>query len=201
MRAQQDATFATQLNDYNRQTKENENRNRDLRRRYDELMNDEEYKRQNCRFCPSCKRVVQKLEGCDAMICGQDAHGGNVQSGCGTKFNWTQAAPYTVAATKQPKQTIVDLPKPENPVVHHNGVKLVICYFRFLFKINKFRCDQCQNDVNGIRFDCVHCPALTFCEKCEQQATLNHSTENQAFEQQQHVFKLIMTPEEEALQL
>jgi hypothetical protein len=47
MRAQQDATFATQLNDYNRQTKENENRNRDLRHRYDELMNDEEYKRQN----------------------------------------------------------------------------------------------------------------------------------------------------------
>jgi hypothetical protein len=25
-------------------------------------------------------------------------------------------------------------------------------------------------------FDCVHCPALTFCEKSEQQATLHHST-------------------------
>jgi hypothetical protein len=60
------------------------------------------------------------------------------------------------------------------------------------------RCDRCQNDVNGIRFDCVHCPALTFCEKCEQEATLNHMQENQALEQQQHVFKLIMKPEEEA---
>jgi hypothetical protein len=44
----------------------------------------------------------------------------------------------------------------------------------------------------------VHCPTLTFCEKCEQQATLNHSTENQFLGQQQHVFKLIMEPQDEA---
>lgn len=50
----------------------------------------------------------------------------------------------------------------------------------------------------GIRFDCIHCPSLTFCEKCEQQSTLDHSRENQFLEQQQHVFKLIMIPEEEA---
>ena len=57
--------------------------------------------------------------------------------------------------------------------------------------------------MNGIRFDCVHCPSLTFCEKCEQQATLNHSRENQRdrLQLQQHVFKLIMTPQEEATQL
>ena len=46
-------------------------------------MNDERYKAQNCRRCPSCKRVVQRLEGCDAMFCEQDADGGHVQSGCG----------------------------------------------------------------------------------------------------------------------
>lgn len=125
MRAQQDATYAAQLADYTRQQTESENRNRDLRRRYNELMNDEQYKAQNCRLCPSCKRVVQRLEGCDSMVCGQDAHGGNVQSGCGAKFNWLQAAPYHAAAQKQPKQTIVDLPKPSSPVVHHNGVKSV----------------------------------------------------------------------------
>ncbi|CAF0918516.1 unnamed protein product [Adineta steineri] len=182
MRAQQDATYGAQLDEYNRRHTENENRNRDLRRRYDELMNDEQYKAQNCRLCPSCKRVVQRLEGCDSMICGQDAHGGNVQSGCGTKFNWAQAQQYTPSTTAQPKHKIVDLPKPDIPVVHHNGIK----------------CDQCQNDVNGIRFDCIHCPSLTFCEKCEEQATLNHSRENQDKKQQQHVFRLIMKPEEEA---
>ena len=83
MRAQQDTTYANQLNDYNKKNKENEDRNNELRRRYDELINDEQYKATNCRLCPSCKRVVQRLEGCDSMICGQDAHGGNVQSGCG----------------------------------------------------------------------------------------------------------------------
>ncbi|CAF5011932.1 unnamed protein product, partial [Rotaria sp. Silwood1] len=62
-------------------------------------------------------------------------------------------------------------------------------------------CDHCQNDLVGIRFDCVHCPSLTFCEKCEQQATLDHSRENQLLAQQQHVFKLIMVPQEEANQL
>ncbi|CAF2509171.1 unnamed protein product [Rotaria sp. Silwood2] len=71
----------------------------------------------------------------------------------------------------------------ENPVIHHDDVK----------------CDHCQNDVIGIRFDCVHCPSLTFCEKYEQQTTLNHSTENQFLQQQQqHVFKFIMVPQEEA---
>ncbi|CAM2721844.1 unnamed protein product [Rotaria socialis] len=182
MRAEQDTAYAAQLADFNRKNTENENRNRDLRRRYEELMHDEKYKQENCRLCPSCKRVVQRLEGCDSMICGQDAHGGNVQSGCGAKFNWAQAQQYAAAATNQPRQTIVDLPKPENPVVHHDGVK----------------CDHCQNDVIGIRFDCVHCPSLTFCEKCEQQLTLDHSTENQFLQQQQHVFKLIMVPQEEA---
>ncbi|CAF4730155.1 unnamed protein product [Rotaria sp. Silwood2] len=60
---------------------------------------------ENCRICPSCKRVVERLEGCDSMIRGQDAHGGNVQSGCGAKFNWAQAQQYTpaAAATNQPR--------------------------------------------------------------------------------------------------
>ena len=80
---------------------------------------------------------------------------------------------------------------------------LILSRFYFSFKerysllllLVSLRCDRCHNDINGIRFDCVHCPTLTFCEKCEQQATLEHSRKNQSLKQQQHVFKLIMTPE------
>ncbi len=123
IRAREDAAYAERLNDYNRQMNENEKRNGDLRRRYEELMRDEEYKTKNCRLCPSCKRVVQRLEGCDTMICGQDAHGGNIQSGCGTKFNWTKAQPYTATNEFQTQQSAIDLPKPEHPIVEHIGVQ------------------------------------------------------------------------------
>lgn len=102
--------------------KENNARNDELRRRYEDLMQDEEYKAKNCRSCPSCNRVVQRLEGCDKMICGQDAHGGNVQSGCGTKFSWQQAQPYQPSPAFQPQQSTMDLPKPDH-LTQHIGVK------------------------------------------------------------------------------
>jgi hypothetical protein len=85
---------------------------------------DEEYKVQHCRLCPSCKRVVERFQNCDRIICGKDAHGENLQSGCGTIFDWTQAEPYTT--TFQGQQSTIDLPKPEDPIVQHIGVKYVI---------------------------------------------------------------------------
>merc|ERR1719313_555425 len=59
--------------------------------RHKELESDEIWKARNCRRCPFCSRPVQKIEGCDSMLCGQDAHGGNAQPGCGLRFNalWT----------------------------------------------------------------------------------------------------------------
>ena len=60
---------------------------------------------------------------------------------------------------------------------------------------NYFRCDACHNDVEGIRFDCIHCPALTYCEKCEQRASLAHAEELGRQQRQQHVFQLITAPQ------
>ncbi|CAF3586698.1 unnamed protein product [Adineta steineri] len=181
-RAQQDATFRAQLEDYERQRGANEQRNIELRQRYDELLADETYKAQNCRLCPNCRRVVQHLSGCDAMICGQNYHGGDVQSGCGQRFNWSQATPYAPIGNTGPEQVRNDVPPPEQQkTVVHAGVQ----------------CDSCRNELQGIRFDCIHCSSLIFCEKCEQNATLEHSNQIRDQQKQQHVFQLIFRPSNE----
>jgi len=59
-----------------------------------ELRADEDFKALNCRHCPGCNRVIQKVDGCDAMMCGQNFHGGNQQQGCGRKFHWQSARRY-----------------------------------------------------------------------------------------------------------
>ncbi|CAF2822543.1 unnamed protein product [Rotaria sp. Silwood2] len=181
-RAQQDANFRAQLEDYERQKVTNERRNEELRQRYNDLLADETFKAQNCRLCPHCRRVVQHLGGCNSMICGQNYHGGDAQSGCGRPFDWSKAAPYVPIASRRPQQVNTKLKAPgEQKLVVHKDVQ----------------CDTCHNEVQGIRFDCIHCSSLTFCEKCEQRSTLEHSNQNRDQQKQQHVFRLIPAPIEE----
>jgi len=123
-RAQQDANFRAQLEDYERQRAANTQRNEELRQRYTELLADETYKSTNCRICPHCGRVVQHLGGCSSMICGQNYHGGDVQSGCGKNFDWGQARPYVPIASAGPQQVRTDMPAPEQQkTVVHEGIQ------------------------------------------------------------------------------
>lgn len=123
MRAQQDSEYARRLAEYERGMAENRQRNQELERRYNEAIADENYKVQNCRLCPHCKRVVQRMEGCASMVCGRDYHGGNQQSGCGKNFSWDQAQPYVASAVKGATPTIKNLPKPSSAVVVHENIK------------------------------------------------------------------------------
>ena len=66
---------------------------RDALSRFDELRKMELWKEKHCKRCPSCRRVVEKLEGCDMMMCGDDVHGGNQQRGCGKAFVWCEGQP------------------------------------------------------------------------------------------------------------
>ncbi|CAF3501844.1 unnamed protein product [Rotaria sp. Silwood1] len=178
-RAQQDASFREQLEDFERQRAANIQRNQELAQRYNELLADENFKAQNCRLCPHCQRVVQRLSGCDSMVCGQNYHGGDQQSGCGQRFQWPQAHPYVPITNTGPQQVANNLAAPEQQkLIVHQGVQ----------------CDTCHNEVQGIRFDCVHCASLIFCEKCEQRSTLEHSNAIRDQQKQQHVFQLISQP-------
>eukprot|EP00931_Biecheleriopsis_adriatica_P052611 TRINITY_DN3063_c0_g1_i3.p1 TRINITY_DN3063_c0_g1~~TRINITY_DN3063_c0_g1_i3.p1 ORF type:complete len:470 (-),score=45.22 TRINITY_DN3063_c0_g1_i3:526-1935(-) len=56
---------------------------------------DEMWKMQHCRLCPRCNRVVEKIDGCNSMKCGENFHGGDRQQGCGFKFDWNDAVLYT----------------------------------------------------------------------------------------------------------
>jgi hypothetical protein len=89
--ARQDARYQAELEAYRgRAAKVKEVKSK--MERWRELCQDEDEKARTCRLCPSCGRIVQKLSGCDSMKCGEDAHGGNKQGGCGASFNWASAA-------------------------------------------------------------------------------------------------------------
>ena len=106
----------------------------------------------NCRLCPKCGRVVNKLGGCDSMRCGQDAHGGNVQNGCGASFSWSSARPYNpaaVAAARPPMQVVreEDMIRGE-----HEGISCSLCGY---VNIIRFICVSCsQRDTRSSSLDC-----------------------------------------------
>lgn len=51
---------------------------------------DREYTSKHCRRCPGCARLIEKLSGCDAMVCGRDYHGEGGGQGCGRTFAWSE---------------------------------------------------------------------------------------------------------------
>merc|ERR1740123_539272 len=115
----------------------------DAMTRHAELHRDEAWKAANCRVCPRCLRPVQKIEGCDSMVCGGDAHGGNIQPGCGHRFSWQVAQPYRAMLESRP------LPPLDVAEVRLRGAGLVHPFCR---------CRLCDNEISGPRFRCIHCP-------------------------------------------
>ena len=119
-----------------------EARNSVLRKKYQDMLADEQFKMENGRYCPKCRRIVIKEGGCDSMVCGRNYHGGNIQDGCGHHFNWSQAQPYrsTVPKPEEGKLTI-EIPEIAREAVHvgvtcdlcHNEIKFVPTLTTFCF--------------------------------------------------------------------
>jgi hypothetical protein len=113
--------YATRLIEYQRQQSDDNERNEELRLRYRETMADEMYKTEHCRLCPHCGRVVEHVGGCSSMTCGQDYHGGNLQSGCGHSFTWDQAKPYIATLITELSQLQHQMPNLNTQnIVHEN---------------------------------------------------------------------------------
>jgi hypothetical protein len=137
-----------------------------IRRIMEEEHLDEEYKSKNCKLCPSCDKVVEKMSGCNSMRCGYDTDTGlNRQNGCGAKFHWEdEAKPYQAVKVGQNlKKVGHDADGDGSNKFHHVDV----------------RCDGCgSTDVRGLLFECVNCPSFTLCENCEHQHTDQHQSDH-----------------------
>jgi len=58
------------------------------------------------------------------MICGQNYHGGDQQSGCGRTFDWSKAARYVPIANRGPQQIKTKVkPLAEQKLVVHKDVQ------------------------------------------------------------------------------
>ena len=140
---------------------------RDAKVRIEELRANEVWKSENCKHCPNCNRIINKLSGCDSMVCGRDWHGGNAQGGCGTHFDWADAPAYKPVDVRQPSRSEVTTqqgqaqgPPKSFGIIHYSAPGVVA------------RCDICRRDVIGPRFSCLSCSrtdgrCFTACVVCD----------------------------------
>lgn len=91
-------------------------------------------------FAGNHVRVIDRLPPvCLFSIyrCGQNAHGGNIQNGCGHAFNWNEAGPYSAdIGTKSSITPFKETPPPEISRVRH-----------FIMDGTAVKCDHCQANI------------------------------------------------------
>lgn len=121
-----------------------------------EFMEMEDWKAKNCKCCPHCKRVINKIDGCDSMVCGRNYHGGDVQNGCGQGFNWSSAPAYVPQSaehiTKAVAVEVGEVPDGHKMFWEIDGVYL--------------RCAMCKFAIRGPLFLCIDCLACCACLRC-----------------------------------
>eukprot|EP00756_Hemistasia_phaeocysticola_P002848 Hpha_TRINITY_DN11920_c0_g1::TRINITY_DN11920_c0_g1_i1::g.20779::m.20779 len=172
--AAEDEGYAKALESFEKERRRHEEDKRAAAATWETLQADEAYKASHCRLCPACDRVVEKLDGCDSMVCGRNSAGGNAQDGCGRPFNWTQAKKYRADVGRQPHVRPPTEAEPVAAARHRHllapGVPL--------------NCDVCREPIVGPLARCLHCPSHNVCIRCSDAGHDPH-----------HVFRLIMGDE------
>lgn len=133
-----------------------EKRKRDFQKRIEDFKKDERWKETHLRLCPGCSRPIEKVSGCDSMVCGRNYHGGDAQDGCGLNFDWNNAKPY---------KAVIDLSVFE-------GINLETIDDDDIKGAKKshadyLACDSCHSKITGLRFQCINCPSFYLCENCQ----------------------------------
>jgi len=157
--AQENSAFLQLLTQYQHQMNEEIHQ---ANKRFMELQQDEDYKSKHCKRCPKCNRTVEKLSGCDLMMCGQNYHGGDVQNGCGARFKWSEATWYVANAgiRKTPNELNVLPPQKAQQVKHE------------IMEGEPLLCDICHQPIVGPRIRCINCPIFNTCLQCNGHPTV-----------------------------
>eukprot|EP01035_Chromulina_nebulosa_P010253 gene10253-13789_t len=132
-------------------TKKREAEEAELRKALEALQADELYKEKNCRLCPKCSRIIERVSGCDHMVCGD-----GTQKGCGSPFNWGAAPKY--------KANVSVPPSLEKAPAKDGSVRLP-CHHE-LCEGEPLLCDHCDEAIVGARLKCLHCPSFNMCLSC-----------------------------------
>eukprot|EP01038_Epipyxis_sp_PR26KG_P008068 gene8068-10931_t len=151
-----DEQYQQQAEDYNQKRENYEKDVAAAEARFQELVQYEQYKQGHCKQCPSCHRVIEKLSGCDSMVCGRNYHGGDIQNGCGASFNWTTAPAYVaqIGDKKTPAELDI-IPPIEAQEVRH-----------MINEDTPYHCDRCHEPIIGPRISCINCPIYNICLNC-----------------------------------
>eukprot|EP00746_Dinoflagellata_sp_MGD_P130395 gnl/MRDRNA2_/MRDRNA2_64332_c0_seq1.p1 gnl/MRDRNA2_/MRDRNA2_64332_c0~~gnl/MRDRNA2_/MRDRNA2_64332_c0_seq1.p1 ORF type:complete len:734 (+),score=125.38 gnl/MRDRNA2_/MRDRNA2_64332_c0_seq1:69-2204(+) len=171
------------------QLKEEDKRELDaLQQRADDFQAMERWKAQNCRVCPKCNRCIQKLGGCDSMVCGQDYHGGQIQNGCGHRFAWSKAKQYQPQDKSHHLKMMQDEFGKRKKQQHQQRQLWEIASSSFL------RCAACKAVMQGPCFLCLNCNCLALCLGCHSKPGPHgkHSKQHGP----QHIFRIVWEPKD-----
>ena len=134
----------------------------------------------NMKRCPKCKRLIEKMQGCDSMVCGRNAEGGNVQRGCGHSFSWGSVKKLTIEEIEvhQSSLTTVNISDP---------------HYISPGSSSMFKCTECRKNIIGSRFCCINCTDDTsICISCVKNHIIQNGDGNQRHKD--HVFDIVDPP-------
>eukprot|EP00041_Stephanoeca_diplocostata_P034766 m.1202266 g.1202266 ORF g.1202266 m.1202266 type:complete len:400 (-) comp24576_c0_seq47:2641-3840(-) len=161
-KAAADASFAAALEEHEARRRNFDDEVVQAMQRRKELEADEGWKVANCKRCPHCKRVINRISGCSQMACGMDADGGNDQPGCGQHFRWDDALPYQLDTShlNAAEKTFDEAP----PATDTEEVLLGRTTSGEAILAT---CDVCHGVCGEIAAQCINCPAeFTVCFTC-----------------------------------